>query len=176
MAPAYFLFGLQLQMQNKEISNTIVYWIIGVFLLVMVCILIFLKRILDKRYKGKSGHNINLSITSRKQIIKKNGDVVAFLMGTILPSVLIIEEHLKETLVIFIILQGLIFILTSRSSNVFPNILLMLVGVDIYELNNGKYILTLSKTLKPGKKPKLLVSLGDSELCNTYLITGENEN
>ncbi|EAE8661909.1 hypothetical protein BR095_13855, partial [Listeria monocytogenes] len=108
-------------------------------------------------------------------IIKKNGDVLAFLMGTIIPSILIIEEHLIETLVVFISLQFLIFILTTRSSTVFPNILLILVGVNIYELDDGKYILVLGETLNISKKSRLLVSLGDSEFCNTYLIAEEND-
>ncbi|WP_185346758.1 MULTISPECIES: hypothetical protein [Listeria] len=174
MAPAYILFGLQVQMQQKAGDDATSYWVIGTFLLISVCMLFCLKKLLNKRYKEKSGLNLKLTIKNKRQIVKKNGDVVAFLMGTILPSVLVIDGHTKETLVIFVILQVLIFILTTRSSNVFPNIVLMLAKVDIYELDDGKYILTLNERLKTSESSTMIVSLGDSEFCNTYLIAEEN--
>ncbi|WP_233723936.1 hypothetical protein [Listeria ivanovii] len=88
----------------------------------------------------------------KKQITKKNGDVVAFLTGTILSSVLVFQDELLVTLAIFISLQILIFMLTIRSSSVFPNVLLIFFCMDIYELEDGNYILTIDKKLRVSGK------------------------
>ncbi|EIO1318644.1 hypothetical protein LOT12_001100 [Listeria innocua] len=175
MLPVYLLFGFQVKMEVKGTNEILIHLFLVGFLIIAISMMLFLKKNLNKRYRDKSGVNLYLSIDRNGKIIKKNGDILAFLMGTILPSILIIEEHLVETLVIFISLHFLIFILTTRSSTVFPNIFLILVGVNIYELDDGKYVLALGETLNNSKKASLFVSLGDSEFCNTYLIAEENE-
>ncbi|EAA0018713.1 hypothetical protein J3055_001385 [Listeria monocytogenes] len=175
MLPVYLLFGFQVKVEVKGTNGILIYLFLASFLIITISMMLFLKKNLNKRYKDKSGVNLFLTINRNERIIKKNGDILAFLMGTIIPSILIIEEHLIETLVVFISLQFLIFILTTRSSTVFPNILLILVGVNIYELDDGKYILVLGETLNISKKSRLFVSLGDSEFCNTYLIAEEND-
>ncbi|MBC1376335.1 hypothetical protein [Listeria farberi] len=176
MLPAYILFSLQIKMQTNKVSDTLIYFILGIFLVLSVLSLAFLKWLLLKRGKEKNGHNKRILINRKNQIAKKNGDVVAFFMGIILPSVLVFQDELLITLIVFIILQILIFTLTIRGSSVFPNILLIFFGMDIYELEDGNYILTIDKKLRISDKPNLYTRLGDSADCNTYLIAEENEN
>ncbi|EAD2556836.1 hypothetical protein Y190_04280 [Listeria monocytogenes] len=176
MLPAYILFSLQIKMQTNKVSDTVIYFILGIFLVLSVLSLAFLKGLLLKRGREKNGHNKRILINRTNQIAKKNGDVVAFFMGSILPSVLVFQDELLITLIVFIILQILIFTLTIRASSVFPNILLIFFGMDIYELEDGNYILTIDKKLRIFDKPNLYTRLGDSGDCNTYLIAEENEN
>ncbi|ECB9663811.1 hypothetical protein FL880_08375, partial [Listeria monocytogenes] len=116
MLPVYLLFGFQVKVEVKGTNGILIYLFLASFLIITISMMLFLKKNLNKRYKDKSGVNLFLTINRNERIIKKNGDVLAFLMGTIIPSILIIEEHLIETLVVFISLQFLIFILTTRSS------------------------------------------------------------
>ncbi|WP_228474669.1 hypothetical protein [Listeria welshimeri] len=176
MTPAYILFILQIKMQINKVSDILIYSILGVFLFLSVLSLIFLKWLMIKRGKEKDGYNKKILINRTNKIAKKNGDVVAFFMGIILPSVLVFQDELLITLIVFIILQILIFTLTIRGSSVFPNILLIFFGMDIYELKDGNYILTIDKKLRISDKPNLYTRLGDSADCNTYLIAEENEN
>ncbi|EAE7690295.1 hypothetical protein B6S74_14935, partial [Listeria monocytogenes] len=168
--------SLQIKMQTNKVSDTLIYFILGIFLVLSVLSLAFLKWLLLKRGREKNGHNKRILINRTNQIAKKNGDVVAFFMGIILPSVLVFQDELLITLIVFIILQILIFTLTIRGSSVFPNILLIFFGMDIYELEDGNYILTIDKKLRISDKPNLYTRLGDSTDCNTYLIAEENEN
>lgn len=102
----------------------------------------------------------------------KNGDVISFLLSVILPSVITISDHFYINLVTFIILQVLIYKLMVRSNNIFPNILMIILDMDIYEVEinkqtNIRYIITFN-----GKKINrgIISRIGDSTSCNTYIL------
>ncbi|EAE2481983.1 hypothetical protein E1I05_08940, partial [Listeria innocua] len=81
-------------MEVKGTNEILIHLFLVGFLIIAISMMLFLKKNLNKRYRDKSGVNLYLSIDRNGKIIKKNGDILAFLMGTILPSILIIEEHL----------------------------------------------------------------------------------
>ncbi|MBC1637206.1 hypothetical protein HB951_13720, partial [Listeria welshimeri] len=99
MTPAYILFILQIKMQINKVSDTLIYSILGVFLFLSVLSLIFLKWLMIKRGKEKDGYNKKILINRTNKIAKKNGDVVAFFKGIILPSVLVFQDELLITLI-----------------------------------------------------------------------------
>ncbi|HHT6591831.1 TPA: hypothetical protein ACSZIT_14655, partial [Listeria monocytogenes] len=55
--PAYILFSLQIKMQTNKVSDTLIYFILGIFLVLSVLSLAFLKWLLLKRGREKNGHN-----------------------------------------------------------------------------------------------------------------------
>ncbi|WP_239256255.1 hypothetical protein [Listeria ilorinensis] len=104
----------------------------------------------------------------------KNNDVVSFLISTLLPSILIIEEHLFLTLTVFILLQILIYTLTVRSSSILPNIMLLVLGINTYNISGG-FLIAKQRNFEEGKKEFILVRIGDSDCCNTYILAVEKE-
>lgn len=151
MSPAYFLFLLQLNHKFKiETKFTLwnieldVYKLCVLLLLLIVCLSFFLMFLLKRQFsKGLGTELLEAEVKefSKNNIEESNGNVISFLLGNVVPAVLIIETSIKEAVIVFIILQLIIFILVSKSSDIFPNILLIILGMDLCKMSNGKYLL-----------------------------------
>lgn len=154
MSPAYFLFLLQVNDKfNKPFDKKIIgidfniyTWCLVLFLSLSV-IAFILKWLLKVQFKKGLGTPVlsnKLDKFSSYNIEETNGSVVSFLLGNIIPVVLIMENSIKEAIVVFLLLQVIIFILTVKSSEVFPNIVLIILGIDICKTKDGNYLLTLN--------------------------------
>ena len=71
-------------------------------------------------------------------IQQKNGNVISFLLGNIFPSVIIIENNIIIC-VIFLLYYNFNFKVVMNSTDIFPNVILILCRVDIIQTNLGKY-------------------------------------
>lgn len=173
MLPAYVLFLLQIENRVININflgfnkNKFIFMII-IIIIVEIFIGIFLKKMLLKSVRN----DLTIEFSDENIKYSKNGDVISFLLSVILPSVITISDHFYINLVTFIILQVLIYKLMVRSNNIFPNILMIILDMDIYEVEinkqtNIRYIITFN-----GKKINrgIISRIGDSTSCNTYIL------
>lgn len=177
MSPAYFLFLLQLNHKfNGEIEfmikkqNVNVYHLCCILFLLIISLSLILKFLINRQFKKGRGYlllNNELGEFDRRQIDDSNGNIISFLLGTIIPAVLIIETSLIEAVIVFVILQVIIFILVNKSNEIFPNIMLIILGIDICKMASGKYLLILkgnnreiSKVIQLGNpsKSKLFIT------------------
>lgn len=153
MSPAYFLFLLQLNYKfNGKIEITLkkqdinVYDLCCILFLVVISLTLILKFLLNRQFKKERGHlllNNELGEFNKNKIEDSNGNIISFLLGTVIPAVLIIETSLIEAIIVFVILQIIIFILINKSSEIFPNIMLIILGIDICKMASGKYLFIL---------------------------------
>lgn len=81
-------------------------------------------------------------VISEVKIIQVNGDIVPFVIGVILPTVLLISEDLLPNVMLMFFIQIMIFKLFASSSGSFPNISLILFGVNIYSFDDQSYLLS----------------------------------
>ena len=150
MSPAYFLFLLQLKGKYAEFLSKKLwcasYDSIIIFTIVSIPLAAFILGFLLKKiliYQYKQGTNEQV-IKNKEQfnfgnIQQKNGNVISFLLGNIFPSVIIIENNIIICVIFFIVLQFLIFKVVMNSTDIFPNVILILCRVDIIQTNLGKY-------------------------------------
>ena len=110
----------------------------------------FVKKILIYQYKQGTNEQV---IKNKEQfnfgnIQQKNGNVISFLLGNIFPSVIIIENNIIICVIFFIVLQFLIFKVVMNSTDIFPNVILILCRVDIIQtvlLQSWIYSIILTK-------------------------------
>lgn len=158
MAPAYFLF-IFTQAKLDVLTS------LGLFLITISCTIV-LKIMIEKR----ADEGIKTPKYTVPKIEKKNGEIPSFLLGVILPSVIGGADKFIINLTIFIVLQLCLFLLMMKSSSVFPNVLLILVGLNIFEMDDGKYIFSFRKKLVDVDETIISITvLGDSNTCNTYV-------
>ena len=158
MTPAYLLFIF------TQIKFDILL-LLGLFL-IMISLSIVLKRLIEKR--GNQGVRNPRYLVSK--IESKNGEIPSFLLGVILPSVISGTEEFIINLIIFITLQVCIFVLMIKSSSILPNVFLIFLGLNIFEMDDGKYIFSFRKRLiDSGDEYISITRLGDSNTCNTYV-------
>lgn len=129
MCPAYLLFFLQLNTGNGRYVNYLlmiitiaIEFLLGLFLLYLV-----------KKRKNKG--------VIKKEIIdisNKNGDIITYIFGVIVPSVMQPNSNeLTEYIIVFLVVQFTSYIIIMKSTSILPNVVLLLMGVNIYLLNSG---------------------------------------
>lgn len=152
MAPAYFLFLLQIDDKFDQpfditlfkIDFNVYIWC-GVIFLLLLMLSLGLKSLLIKQYKNPSTDQILNNEKDRfksSNLEERNGSVISFLLGNILPAVLILEENLLVAILTFIIIQILIYTLIMKSTDIFPNIFLIMWGIDLCKTEGGDYVFT----------------------------------
>lgn len=150
MSPAYFLFVLQVRGKYETISSkkscSISYDSITLIIIVLIPLIalilgFLLKKLLLHQYKVGTNEQVteNKEQFELKNIQQKNGNVISFLLGNIFPSVIIIEDNIITCIIFFVTLQFLIFKVVMNSTDIFPNVILILYKVDIMQTNSGKY-------------------------------------
>ncbi|MCU5351780.1 antibiotic resistance protein VanZ, partial [Bacillus cereus] len=88
----------------------------------------------------------------------------------ILPAVLIIEGNLCVAIIIFIIIQMLIYVLIMKSTDIFPNIALIILGINLCKTKDNKYVFTFkSKKFEDFK----VYQLGNPEKSKVYITMYE---
>lgn len=150
MSPAYFLFLLQIKekyakLLNKKIwcvsyDSIITFTILSIPIVALI-LGFLLKKILVYQYKQGTNEQVinNKEQFKLRHIQQKNGNVISFLLGNIFPSVIILENNILICITFFIVLQFLIFKVIMNSTDIFPNVILILYKVDIVQTNLGKY-------------------------------------
>lgn len=180
MSPAYFLFLLKLNekfekeltisIEIKEINIKLNVYIFCLILLILVVISsLILSWLLRRSFIKQSGTPVTLQKTAEykpKNIEDSNGNVISFLLGSILPVVIIIENSLSISLIVFFILQLILFILMRKSSDIFPNIILIINGIDLCKMENGDYLFVLK-----GNSDEInnVIQLGDASKSKLHI-------
>lgn len=176
MSPAYLLFLLQSNHKfNQPFDRSIlgfqttIYMWCGFLLAFLILTALFLKHLLYKQFQRGNGTpvaDIDLHHFSKNNIAESNGSVTSFLLGNILPAVLVLEHSLSEAIVLFILLQFIIFILIKKSSDIFPNIMLLLLGVDLCKTKQGHYVFIFAGA---DHDASLVYQIGDAAKSKTYI-------
>ncbi|WP_285012602.1 hypothetical protein [Lactococcus formosensis] len=158
MSPAYFLFIFTQLKLDVSIS-------LGIFIM-LVCCTFLLKNMINKRVN----EGVEISKYRIPKIEAKNGEISSFLLGVILPSVIGGADNFRINIMIFIVLQFCLFLLMIKSSSILPNVPLILFGLNIFEMSDGKYIISFRKQIIDIDEESISITrLGDSRNCNTYI-------
>lgn len=172
MSPAYLLFSLQL-FEHNNIGEYIIYeykvpWL-TILILFLGLLLTFLVKI-NLVYSTKSGENSYLVDLNSDRVVHINGNIVSFFAGVILPVIFYMKESVPISILVFIGIQIMVYVLVSKSDTIFPNILLLLFGLNIYTLDNGKYLIS-NLSINELKKAKIdAVRVGDNSSLLSYVI------
>lgn len=171
MSPAYLLFSLQIYVYKGigqiTLCGLVLPWIAILIIGLSLLSVFIIKKILYKTKKREENVlNINLKVIQIKQT---NGDIVSFFVGIILPAVFFIEESLTVSICVFVTIQILIFILVSKSSTIFPNVIMILLGLNVYSLSNGKYLISNLSVNDITNRDIDCIRLGDESNLLAYL-------
>lgn len=159
MLPAYIVFVLQLKIDE----------LVCVGLILLICILeyimgVFIEKMIINREKSAVNKSESISIES------KNGDILTFIFGVIVPSILLPDDSSNiKLLAIQVSIQLVIFIIMQKSSDIVPNVTLILQGISTYKTNNGEYIISNSTTMENGSLENMY-RLGDSEKVKIFIV------
>ena len=180
MSPAYFLFLLQLDdkfqhpfkvMWNIKIAtiDINIYWWCGLLFIMLFFLTRFLKFLLIQQYINSSTNQVLPD--SRKpfeedELEEINGNVISFLLGNIIPAVLIIEGNLYAAIIVFIVIQILIYVLIIKSTDIFPNIALVILGINLCKTQDNKYVFTFKSKKYTDFK---VYQLGDPAKSKIYI-------
>lgn len=154
MSPAYLIFLLNLNetfnyatditFSNQEMSINLIHCFIALFIFLSIIFTVLLKKLLLNHYDmGKGVPVLSNDLYKYKNIKEKNGSIISFLVGNIIPSVIIFENSIFLSILFFIFLQVLIFLLSTKSTGIFPNAALILLNVDICKTETGDYLFVL---------------------------------
>ncbi|GAE26236.1 hypothetical protein JCM9140_2275 [Halalkalibacter wakoensis JCM 9140] len=169
MAPAYFLFLLQINDKFNKAFDTNIYVMCLILFILIISLAYLLKNSLYRHYIKERGNEVPTSEIqqySQSNLEESNGSVISFLLGNIIPGVLIMENSIYEAIIVFLTLQILIFILIMKSSDIFPNILLVILGVDLCKTKEGKYLFVFKKETVSELK---VFQIGDSSKSKTFI-------
>ncbi|WP_283586688.1 hypothetical protein [Limosilactobacillus vaginalis] len=160
MMPAYVIFILQLKINGLVCCG----------LIIMICTLeyvagFFIRSMIIKRSKNAVNKIAQVYIKS------KNGNVLTFVFGVIIPSILFPDNASNIKLILIQVgIQIMLFIVMQKSSDIIPNIVLILEGVAIYTTKDGNYIISLDD-IKNGIKVRMY-RLGDTERAKIFIGKG----
>lgn len=178
MSPAYFLFLLQLnsKFENEVTLNIFTvdidaYSLLLVAIVVTVILAILLKFVLLRQLELGRGNTLTLDEMkgfTEENIDEHNGSIISFLLGTVIPAVLIIETSVKEAVFVFFLIQIIMFILITRSSEIFPNLTLTIMGIDICKMKNGNYLLLMKQREEPSER---VIQIGDPSKSKLFITS-----
>ncbi|MED3034056.1 antibiotic resistance protein VanZ [Bacillus tropicus] len=184
MSPAYFLFLLQIDDKYKHpfkmkwnikiaTIDLNIYWWCGLLFIILMLFILILRILLIKQYTASSTNQVlpsNRKTFEEDELEERNGSVISFLLGNILPAVLVIEGNLCVAIIIFIIIQMLIYVLIMKSTDIFPNIALIILGINLCKTKDNKFVFTFkSKKFEDFK----VYQLGNPEKSKVYITMYE---
>lgn len=161
MIPAYALFILELDIKDRLISYGCVLLSVAIGLIIGLT----LKSILFKRSKTAV-----VTPNYTVKLVSKNGEILSFIFGIIIPSVLLPGQagNVEKT-VIFFVIQLLCYLVIVRSSTILPNVILLVLGIDVYFVEENEFILTIHQKIKTSEKVIQVYRLGDSSENNIFI-------
>lgn len=180
MSPAYILFLLQIDDKfkshlNKEIEfgdfliKLDIYWWCGLLLLFLILLGVLLRALIINQYIKASTDQVlppKKEYFEENKLEERNGNVISFLLGTVIPAVLIIESDIKIAVAVFVVIQILIYILIMKSTDIFPNVLLIIFGISLCKTQHNDYVFTF----KSDKYQDLKVyKIGDPEKSKIHI-------
>ncbi len=180
MSPAYILFLLQIDDKfenplNKEIGfgdfliTLDIYWWCGLLLLILILLGFLLRALLINQYTKSSTDQVlppNKEYFEENKLEEVNGNVISFLLGTVIPAVLIIESDIKIAVAVFAVIQILIYILIMKSTDIFPNVLLIIFGISLCKTQHNAYVFTFKSDTYQELK---VYKLGDPERSKIHI-------
>lgn len=110
-------------------------------------------------------------------VADKNGEVLSLIFGIIIPSVIIPDSiGFFDKILLFLVIQWVVYLLMVRSSSIFPNILLILFGVNVYKLQNSDYLIDMNGIVQHKEISLEAKRIGSSSMNSTYVVARrENE-
>jgi len=180
MSPAYILFLLQIDDKfknplNKELEfgdfsiMLDIYWWCGFLLLIFILLGFLLRALLINQYIKSSTDQVlppKKEYFEENTLEERNGNVISFLLGTVIPAVLIIESDLKIAVAVFIVIQILIYILIMKSTDIFPNVLLIIFGISLCKTQQNDYVFTFKSDTYQELK---VYKIGDPEKSKIHI-------
>lgn len=155
MCPTYPLFLLQInakfKLDMKEYDYLYLKFGINIYYqcLIIILALFLLSILLNVILKRQYFHSFTDRVDHEEEAVflehnlkEINGTVTNFLLGVLLPAVFIVEYSLITALLTFLCIQFLIYTLMIRSTDIFPNILLILLGINLCKTSDDKYVFT----------------------------------
>ncbi|OFI48747.1 hypothetical protein BG261_06415 [Floricoccus tropicus] len=179
MSPSYilFLFGFKdkyIAEKNgyedilKFILNNIDNIIIA-FILFFVAMSLILKLILISQYINSTTDRVgneNVNLFEERNLKELNSGVVSFILGNILPAVILVGNSPKITFIAFLITQIILYILIMNSSDMFPNLLLIIQGMNLGTTKKNDYVFTFKSTKYEEFK---VYQIGDTYKSKMYI-------
>lgn len=183
MCPTYPLFLLQINAKFKQDMKKydFLYLNFGINIyyqcLILIIFLILLSILLNLVLRRQYFHPFTDRVNSKEKVVflehnlkEINGTVTNFLLGVLLPAVFIVEYSLNTALLTFLCIQCLIYTLMIRSTDIFPNILLILLGINLCKTSDDRYVFTFkSKKFSDN----IVYSIGESGKSKIYITMYE---
>ncbi|MGR8808672.1 hypothetical protein [Leuconostoc citreum] len=105
------------------------------------------------------------------EVAEKNGEVLSLIFGIIIPSVIVPGSvGFLAKILFFVAIQWIVYLLMVRSSSIFPNILFILFGGNVYKLQDGDYLIDMSDIVQHKKISIEAKRIGSSSMNNTYVV------
>lgn len=169
MIPAYIIFLTRifsgLQCINKQLAYGV---LIGYLLVTSTSLLVLKQSIKNKRDKRRATKEIiinfnpnknneqsiginNVPIVETGGFYKVNSGLISYLLGTVFSSgtlSFVSSDSILIKIIIFLIVQTLIWLYVMNSSDSVPNIALVLLKKDLVSINDKYWILTDRHLLK----------------------------
>lgn len=159
ITPAIVLFSVSIGLDLE---------IILIELLISFILTLKLKSVLINQGTGVGGVTKKIN---NAEVAEKNGEVLSLIFGIIIPSVIIPDNiDFLDKIFFFVAIQWVVYLLMVRSSSIFPNVLFILLGVNVYKLHDGDYLIDMSGIIQHKKISVEAKRIGSSSMNNTYVV------
>lgn len=135
MFPSYILFLFNVYNTFNNTKETNGYYILIFIIIVIVGVVAahICKSLIINTSNSETGKI--LRFTKVKNIKNtKNGNVISFVLSTIMSSVFIFDNSFILTFCSMILIQFALYFLLMHTDEIFPNALLILLGIDFYKV------------------------------------------
>lgn len=147
-------------------------------LIVISCLAWFLIRRIRKNYQKGSYYHQDYydkdSFSSDKisAIISAiNGDPVSFLISNI-TSVFLVQAQLVPSIITYVIINFMIFVMMIKTYNIQPNLFIVLAGIDIIKTKHNQFLIVLNDSYSEEDSIDRLIPEEDGRLH----VVGEIDN
>ena len=177
MAPAILLFTLKIMYQDfdqRPYSHGMILGVIMGILIVISCLAWFLIRRIRKNYqKGSYYHQdyYDKDSFSSDKISAINGDPVSFLISNI-TSVFLVQAQLVPSIITYVIINFMIFVMMIKTYNIQPNLFIVLAGIDIIKTKHNQFLIVLNDSYSEEDSIDRLIPEEDGRLH----VVGEIDN
>lgn len=149
MTPAIMLFTLKVLYQdfsNKDYGHDLVIVTVLAMLAIVSLMAIGLLSSIKKKYRAGHYYSQNRYDTrtfSNENIAAVNGDPVSFLISNI-TSVFLIQGEIIPSILAYIAINLIIFMMMMNTFNIHPNIFFIVAGIDIVKTKENQFLINLN--------------------------------
>ncbi|WP_373761394.1 hypothetical protein, partial [Jeotgalibaca porci] len=131
---------------NKDYGHDLVVVTVFTMLAIVSLMAVWLLSSIKKKYRAGHYYSQNLYDTrtfSNENIANVNGDPVSFLISNI-TSVFLIQGEIIPSLLAYIAINLIIFIMMTNTFNIHPNIFFIVAGIDIVKTKENQFLINLN--------------------------------